>query len=219
MEPIYVPVLVLAAAGKGDHKKKVEEDEEGKRGWGVWLEAFALLSLALVSIFWLNSEFYFGIHFTRSSGPMWILYSHMFQSYLLLYQSLMTLTPFLILFPLLFIPSISSITKIAILYFISTFVSPSPTLIHLWGLYYLEGQAYASIMKAASKRQQVIWNTLTLMMSVISIMSYGIYARVVNMWKNSHMVSVGYFLVQILLFWGVHAVYLSESLLILEKEE
>lgn len=29
---------------------------------------------------------------------------------------------------------------------------------------------------------------------------------------NTHMVSVGYFLLQILLFWGVHAVYLSEGL-------
>jgi hypothetical protein len=30
------------------------------------------------------------------------------------------------------------------------------------------------------------------------------------LWKNTHMIAVGYFLVQVLLFWGTHAVYLAE---------
>ena len=71
-------------------------------------------------------------------------------------------------------------------------------------------------MRRANKSQQLIWNTLTLMLGVITIPTYFFYERLIWIWHNTHMISVGYFLLQILVFWGVHSVYLSEMLIILD---
>lgn len=64
-----------------------------------------------------------------------------------------------------------------------------------------------------------MWRVLTVMMVVVSGMTLGIYWRVVGLWQTTHFVSVGFFVVQGLVFWGVHAVYLSEGLIVLEKEK
>jgi hypothetical protein len=55
------------------------------------------------------------------------------------------------------------------------------------------------------------------MLFVITIPSYIIYERLLWLWRNTHMISVGYFLVQILLFWGVHSVYLAEIIALRDK--
>lgn len=64
-------------------------------------------------------------------------------------------------------------------------------------------------MNKANKRKQVIWNVLTILNVFLSICSYSFMERLYWLWTHTHIVAIGYILVQILLFWGTHAVYLS----------
>lgn len=71
-------------------------------------------------------------------------------------------------------------------------------------------------MPKLNRNKQIIWNVLTVMAIVLSMCSYLFYRRLIWVWENTHFISIGYILIQLLLFWGTHSVYLSESLTLLE---
>lgn len=182
----------------------------------IGLKLMMLLAISLLSLVYLVQSKYFIAHFAPNSGTMWILSSHLFQRYLFLFQAILFTLPFICIFPLTLIKCAGS-TKIAIQWFICIFVIPNTTLIHIWGLFALESRIYSSILDKLCKDKQVIWNTLTIMATVISLCSYCFYERMISIWTNSHLISVGYYFIQVLLFWGVHAIYLSEALIIEDK--
>lgn len=179
----------------------------------IGLKVMALLGISLLSLVYIGQSKYFIVHFAPNSGTLWILYSHLFQRYLFLFQAILFTLPFICIFPLTLI-NCDACTKIAIQWFVCIFLLPNTTLIHIWGLFALESRIYSSILDRLCKDKQIIWNTLTIMATVISICSYCFYERMLSIWTNSHLISVGYYFIQILLFWGVHAIYLSEALII-----
>jgi hypothetical protein len=64
-------------------------------------------------------------------------------------------------------------------------------------------------MKRVNKKQQIICNLLAILSVVISMSSLVFYERLKWLWMNTHFISIGYIFVQVLLFWGTHAVFLS----------
>lgn len=128
-----------------------------------------------------------------------------------MYQTILTLIPFLICLPLALLDC-PLLLKIAVLYFSAIFTMPAVSLAHLLTLFCLEMLAYHPIMACLNPKGQITWNILSIMLVVIATPTYILYERTVELWTHTHMVSVGYFLLQILLFWGVHVVYLAEGL-------
>lgn len=134
-----------------------------------------------------------------------------FQRYLKLYKTIMLAIPYIIIFPLSML-TIPPICSISIHYFLSIFILPHCSYFNIYSLYILQIVNYHKIMQvnANNKKQQIICTVLTLLIFVIGIPTLCIYERMLWLWKNTHMIAVGYFLVQVLLFWGTHAVYLAE---------
>lgn len=87
---------------------------------------------------------------------------------------------------------------------------------YLWGLYWVEGLLFWEVMGQVAGGKRTVWGVLTAVGAVVSLAAYGFYERLLWLWARSHLVSMGYILLQMLLFWGAHAVYLSEALTILD---